>query len=191
MRVIHIPRPGAKWAIGIDPSLTGFAVAGWTPEKFWTERYRSKLRGVQRLVDISFWLIDRLDVMTEYDVGMICMEGYSFGAKSSREVLGELGGVIKVALYQALPEPACYPTLVPPPTLKKWTTGAGNCSKDQMMLGVYKKWGFDPPNNDEADAYALARLAAATLNPQIATLAYEKNVIERLHLWTESPKRET
>lgn len=38
----------------------------------------------------------------------------------------------------------------------KFVTGAGNASKDQIMMSVYKHWGFEAKTNNIADAIGLA-----------------------------------
>ena len=179
---------GARWAVGIDPSLTGFALGFWHPDRaFVTARFTSKHKGVDRLIDIQLWMLDLIMDVTHQKVGEICMEGYAQHAKWQREAMGELGAAVKLALKETLPEPVCYPTVVPPLKLKKFITGKGNGSKDLMMMGVFKKWGYESPNNDEADAYALARLAACTLGTDQPQFAYEREVIEGLTRWTENP----
>lgn len=183
--------PQAQWAMGIDPSLTGFGVGFWHPEghDFLTCRFVSKLKGVDRLIDIVCWLGATIDTITNSNVGMVCMEGYSYASQNSQaHSLGELGGAVKLELRRILPEPAAYPTTVPPTSLKKFTAGKGNVAKDQMMLAVFKKWGYEAPNSDQADAYALARLAACTIGSDQPRLAYEKEVVAGLERWTEAPK---
>lgn len=69
--------------------------------------------------------------------------------------IGELGGVIKLMLHMnKIPY-----TDVPPTVLKKFVTGKGTAMKDDIMLHVYKKWGWTAPDNNQADAYGLARMA--------------------------------
>lgn len=43
---------------------------------------------------------------------------------------------------------------IPPTTLKKFI---GANKKDEVMMKVFKRWGFEARTNDQADAYALAR----------------------------------
>jgi crossover junction endodeoxyribonuclease RuvC len=69
--------------------------------------------------------------------------------------IGELGGVIKLLLY----DNSILFGLVQPTVLKKFVTGKGNSKKELMLLNVYKKFGFDTDNNNIADAYALGRFA--------------------------------
>src|ERR1700690_2602661 len=87
---------------------------------------------------------------------LIAIEGYSYGSKAGREMAGELGGVLRHMLWH------CGFTYidVPPTTLKQYVTGKGNAQKSMMIKEVYKKWQYEAADDNEADAYSLARLAA-------------------------------
>lgn len=45
-----------------------------------------------------------------------------------------------------------------PGQIKKHCTGNGRAKKELMILGAYKKWGFEAENNDIVDAMAAAKL---------------------------------
>lgn len=177
--------------LGIDPSLTGFAMCALHPEgqyQFWL--IRSSKRGVDRLADIQNQLSM---VMTKLSIRRftfvsVCMEGYSFGAQNNREVLGELGGVVKVTLRSALqrnhPEGA-YPTIVQPTALKKFVTGTGSAKKSEMLKAVYKRWGIDVADDNLADAYGLARMSLAVAFGSEKLTKEQQAVVSSLHICTE------
>lgn len=54
---------------------------------------------------------------------------------------------------------------VAPSSVKKFVTGSGVADKDKMLLAVYKRWEFEAPDHDTADAYTLARIASE-LDPE-------------------------
>jgi Holliday junction resolvasome RuvABC endonuclease subunit len=54
---------------------------------------------------------------------------------------------------------------VPMQTIKKFATGKGNAHEDDVVLAV-EHWGFQPVNNEEADAIALCRLVC--VNPEVS-----------------------
>ena len=90
--------------------------------------------------------------------------------------LGELGGVIKCALFE---ERQPY-IVVPPARLKKFACGKGNAKKDEVRLEVYKRWGFEAPSNDEVDAYVLARIGLAYLGYDTDLIKPQLEVIQAL-----------
>lgn len=172
--------------VGIDQSYTGFVVVAYRLGHIEViQMPESKHRGVDRLRDIGLWLLENLPETAAH----VCMEGYNHGAKFNREIMGELGAVVKLALRDLYSEPIGYPTLVSPNQLKLFTTGKGNAKKDEMMLAVYKKWGYEAPNNDCADAFGLAKIAAAIVGLEPSQLAYEEAVVAKLEHYTEWAQR--
>lgn len=183
-------------AVGIDPSATGTglaAVALVTGELVSHTRIRTGTTGVTRLVGIRATLEHWLKGLFEggYTVTHVAMEGYSFGSRDNQaHKLGEVGGLIKVALYDFLPEPACFPSIPVPSQIKKFCTGSGKTAKEQMVKEVYKKWGEDFTNSDEADAYTCAQIAKAIIS-KTGQFKYETEVIEAMRksgsAWAEMP----
>lgn len=176
--------------MGIDQSFGGFSIAVWVPElqqvEFDLKVYTAKKfgPGVDRLKAVSDNIASvALRMLDEgVDVKHICMEGYARNSKFRREEAGELGATVKLTLSAAFSKPVCYPTVVAPTQLKQFVTGTSKASKEDMKLGVYKKWGELCFNDNNADAYGLSRIAEAihtgvtdNQNP------YEAEVVSRLH----------
>lgn len=114
----------------------------------------------------------------------VAMEGYGFNAMkgqgSHAHSLGEAGGVIKLVLHDfflgALPG---YPSIPVPQQIKKFASGKGNSPKDQVSKEVFRKWGVDAKDNNQADAYVLARIALALVDGG-GLLSYEQEVIDAM-----------
>ena len=99
------------------------------------------------------------------DVRAVVMEGYSYNSVSKKFVLGEVGGQIKLAdfdakvpLYEAAPK-----------QLKKFVTGSGTATKDQVMVAIKERWKIDIINDNLADAYGLAQIAHEITWPKSTT----------------------
>lgn len=143
---------------GIDPSLSQTAVVvGSGPKDFKVFGHCSKPLGDSAAARVNRY--DRLvsEIMQTIEAtapDRIFIEGYAFGAKMKREVLGEFGGILRWHLVTIDPQ-LCE---VSPLGLKKFVTGKGAGQKEQMMLGVFRNWGYEPSGNDDADAYGLWRL---------------------------------
>jgi crossover junction endodeoxyribonuclease RuvC len=149
--------------IGLDLSLTstGAVVLGPGEEQgdFCTEEslvIKSKYKGEARLEHLR----EQIMVLVSLNQpDLIVIEGYAFGRPNAMAPIAELGGVVKHSLYiNGWPF-----ILVPPTRVKKFACGKGNAKKDEVRLGVYKRWGFEAKTNDEVDAYALARVGLAYL----------------------------
>lgn len=186
------PSAGARAVMGLDQSYSGFGVTVlWRDGHHWSALGKfpaDKSKGPDRLIEIQDWLggiIYNQGAVIEH----VCMEGYAPGMKFGREVAGELGAVVKITLRRELRPPVCYPTIVSPDGLKKFTTGAGGRAKSDMKLAVYKKWGVEFDNDREGnlvDSYGLAQIAAALQWPEDTNLlGYQQDVINTLSQHTE------
>jgi crossover junction endodeoxyribonuclease RuvC len=130
--------------LGIDGSLTATGLA--SVEGVRTLKPPKNMRGAERL---SWFGNEIRDLSDETDVAIV--EGYSFASKAAREVLGELGGIIRVELYRAnVPF-----VVVQPKSVKKFATGVGNAGKDEVIAAAIRRWGFEGVSNNEADAWML------------------------------------
>jgi Holliday junction resolvasome RuvABC endonuclease subunit len=163
-----------KVAIGIDQSYSGFAMTAIDDDdNFYTEVWKLKGNGVERLVHAESLIYD---FSSKFNVKAIAMEGYAYGSQMAN-MLGELGGAVKLALFQYFNKPECaYPLVVPPTSLKKYITGKGTgVKKNQVLLSVYKKWGVEFTDDNAADSYGLARLVRNKHD-----FEYEKEVYDKL-----------
>lgn len=108
-----------------------------------------------------------LAACTAHDPAVLAVEGYAFGAKNNREQAGELGGLVRWALWREQ-----WPYFdVAPTALKRFVTGKGNAPKDVILKEVFKRWAFDTSDNNQADAYGLARLALHVWSNALVSLA--------------------
>jgi len=160
--------PNKPVAIGIDQSLTGFAMCAVEladPKHYEIWVYTSPYKGVQRLDDIAHFIASKLEFLQENgnDVYDTAMEGTVVQSPAA-SVLGELAGVVKLVLFAIFEEHPNErlktPLQVPPMTLKKFVSGKGTATKDMMLLNVYKRYGVELSDNNAADAYGLARIAS-------------------------------
>ena len=112
--------------------------------------YNHDLKSMPRL---SFIKERILEILKEFKVTKIAIEGYSFSSRG-RSVfdLGELGGAIRLALYEN-----SYAYVDVSPSSVKAFIIIGNADKEQMRLGIISKYGHNFENDNIADAFALAR----------------------------------
>lgn len=180
---------GAPVAIGIDQSLTGFAMTAINVSKvecYETWVYKSPYRGIQRLADIQDWLFDKFETLKAdgNEIVEIAMEGTVLASQSAL-VLGELAAAVKLFMYEhffdimnynpAPPQHLRTPLQIPPMTLKKYAAGKGNAKKQEMLMQIYKRWGIEFNDDNAADSYALARLASGS-----SIDAVEASIVEQI-----------
>lgn len=168
-------------AVGLDQSLTGYGLTLLTMDgvHYETAVFGSAYRGVDRLYDIQEWLTAHLQraSMLGYEIADVAMEA-PVRASMAALLMGEVAAATKLVVRQAvLTGPGAYPLQVPPTILKKYVTGSGSTkvSKSQMLLQVYKKWGVEFTDDNAADSYGLARIAAS-----LADNRYELDVVTKM-----------
>jgi hypothetical protein len=150
--------------IGVDPSIenTGVFVLNHhlaIESKLIVTRKELGHR-VLRYAAIAEGVITEINkVCTRSDGSIICYEDYSFDSTHKAFSIGELGGVLKVALTQFIYYPTLY--LVAPNTLKLFATGNGGASKELMGAKYLEEHVPETvlPSTDVVDAYYLALMA--------------------------------
>ena len=180
--------PGEPVSIGIDQSLTGFAFTALNvtrPECYETWVYKSPYKGVQRLADIQNWMYSKFEHLKDNgnDIVEAAMEGTVLASQSAL-VLGELAAAVKLFFFEhfwdimnynpAPPQHLRAPLQIPPMTLKKYAAGKGNAKKQEMLMQIYKRWGIEFNDDNAADSYALARLAAGVSIDSIESAIVEQ-----------------
>lgn len=148
---------------GIDPSLTCTAVVTLgsgdgddRPTLLDVHRIITKPASftspMARLVSMLGELRDAL----EQRPVLVVLEGYAFSRNmAGQHSISEWGGLLRLEMYREhIPYRECSPS-----SLKKYVCGKGNADKSLMLREVHKRWLFDAADDNEADAYALARLA--------------------------------
>lgn len=126
--------------IGLDLSLTGSGVVVLRHHGVAVRRtLKNRLRGYERLA----WIRDRVaEVVREAQeasrLPVVAVIEAMPSAPPIKHDIGELGGVVRTMLF----EDGVPFALVPPPTLKKFATGAGNAPKDNVLMQVLKRWGW-------------------------------------------------
>ncbi len=158
--------------IGLDLSLTASGVA----DEFGTSAVRVRSSGPQRLHDLREALMlachrdtycMALTCDREGHPDLVVIEGYSLGTarqSSHAHGLGELGGVVRLALWEA---GVAYVD-VPPACLKKYATGVGNARKEAVLIAAVKR-GAEVRDNNEADAWWLRAMGMDALGfPTVA-----------------------
>lgn len=174
--------------LGIDPSLThtacwhGIGHASALERRSFSVQTTARQypHAAARLRAIRNALAFELDACArELAPGHVFIEGYAYGAKCSREALGELGGVLRLLAY----ERGWSIVVVPPSTLKAYVTGKGSAPKEQVILHVYKRWGYSASDNNDADARALLELGAEYLGTREGLSQERRKLLAKLEPW--------
>lgn len=107
-------------------------------------------RGMRRLMRIR-------NVVLQNSIGadLVVLEGYAFARPNQAHQLGELGGVVRLALYE---NDVGYVD-IPPALLKKYATNSGNASKEEMLSQAIQRLEYHGHDHNESDALWLRTMA--------------------------------
>jgi crossover junction endodeoxyribonuclease RuvC len=159
--------------VGIDPSTkTGMVMIGEYGHLIYKSEITSKVTGdPERFMNLAEQVLINL---CKDDV--ICIEGFSYGSKG-REVSTQygIGWLIRAELIR---NGYTY-TEVSPSAVKKFATGKGNEKKENMVLPIYKHWGFEHPSDNVRDAYVLAQIAKG-MNGISKLTKYQTEVLDKI-----------
>lgn len=175
-----------KTVTGIDPSLSGTGVVnlkksitGFGGQFLWdyTTITSAPQEGVSgRLRRYSQMATGVLEMIDESKPELVLIEGYSFGSKGCAVTqLAEYGGILRLRLMGE----GFKVVEVPPSSLKKFVTGQGNANKIKVVAALVKRYGVEFENDNEYDAYGLARMGAAMCGWVTPTKA-EAEVLKKL-----------
>lgn len=142
--------------VGLDLSLTS---TGYSCRDV-REAISTKSKGAERLVLVSEKI---MELISAVDNPVVIVEGYSFASRNSQaHSIGELGGVVRVALWRSgIPY-----VEVPPTSRAKFATGKGNASKGEVLSSVSARTGIVWSGNgadDICDAFILEEMGLAYL----------------------------
>jgi Holliday junction resolvasome RuvABC endonuclease subunit len=116
----------------------------------------STLRDVERLRMFDEWIRGFInDNPLSARLEHVAIEGYSYGSPAGQTRafgLGELGGVIKLAIHQA----GIPMHIIAANTWKKVLCGKGGLKKDLVRLELFKRYGVEFASQDTLDAWAVA-----------------------------------
>jgi crossover junction endodeoxyribonuclease RuvC len=159
--------------VGIDPSSkTGLVIIDKQGNIINTQDVTTKVKeDPQRFSDIAEKIIDELQPND-----LIAIEGFSYGSKGKGVSFQYgLGWIIRHLLL----ERGYRYTEVPPTSVKKFATGKGNTKKDEMVLPIYKKWGFEHTSDNVRDAFVLAQMVKGIYDSSNLT-EYQKEALKKV-----------
>ena len=141
---------------GIDPSVTGTAIAVGDGRKWCVTRFDggdsdgsdipARFSRYERILE------DIVSYLATEKPTAIFLEDYAYGSATSYTF--EFGSLLRWHLIDITREIH----VVAPSTLKKFTIGKGRGDKHDMAAAIKANWGKTFPTNDHADAFALYRL---------------------------------
>lgn len=162
MTATNLKRPTV---VGLDISTTGTGLAVLTHDGYRAETItRTTKKAEWSEVEMSCMVHAIKTGIIAAQPKLVAIEGYSHGSHNVA-MLAEIGGCVRVMLHELE-----IPFVVfAPSTLKKFVIGKGKAEKGEskglMFLNVFKRWNVEFTDDNQCDAYALARMARGIASP--------------------------
>lgn len=141
--------------VGLDPSTqTGIVILDKRGNVVFEKEITTKEKNdPERFIDIRDQVFKRIKKNDK-----VFIEGFSYGSRG-RGVSTQygVGWVIRTMFVES----SIDYIEVTPGQLKKFATGKGNTSKDNMILPIYKRWQYEHNSDNVRDAYVLAQIGRA------------------------------
>jgi Holliday junction resolvasome RuvABC endonuclease subunit len=140
--------------LGLDLSLrsTGYVLLDEDDVAWYGVVGSDTLRESERLAMFDRWIREQL---RDKRFTHVAVEGYSYGTPQGHTHafgIGELGGVMKLAIHQA----GIPMQVIAPGTWKKVLCGNGSLSKKNSAVELYKRYAIEFHSQDTLDAWAVA-----------------------------------
>lgn len=166
--------------LGLDLSLTSTGLAVVDPVGYhaWTARPPRGMTGHDRLA----WILDQIwDIAYSYEGGhRVVVEGPSYGSQAGQKGHHERAGLWWLVTQKLWAGNVQY-VVMPPSALKKYATGKGNASKDEVLLATAKRFPAFNGGNDAADALWLAAAGADHLgHPPVVVPAAQRAALAKV-----------
>lgn len=187
--VPHKPPLGQFAVMGVDVSTqTGVVVLAFDyGNQIWRIEHDKEIQlpplphsaSVTKRMERCSQLQEGLAKLLEaYSPQIVTIEGYSYGSHHNAALMVEFGLAARLAILDWAKTKKLFgavskkPRLfeVSPSTLKKFVLGKGVGKKEQVMMQTFKRWGYEAQTNNLADAYVLARIAAACTGVGVTAL---------------------
>lgn len=112
------------------------------------------------------------------NVAGICIEGPSLNSTNRADDMGQVRGAYNLTCMQEF-WPGAHPKEIPPNSLKKFFTGSGTASKEDMIAAAEAS-GWVVGSDDEADAAGLADLARALCDNTVPLTRKQREAIKSI-----------
>lgn len=167
----------APVVIGVDPSISATGIA-LSDGSLITVGGKAD-RGDDRLLDIACAIGSAC-----HSADLVVLEDLPTHAHGAG-ITGMVQGVVRLMCLRAS---VPYAT-VPAATLKKYATGTGNAKKPDLRMSLFKRTGYDIPDDNQVDAWFLRAAGLEALGfPVVAMPAAQVKALAVVD-WPQVPMR--
>jgi crossover junction endodeoxyribonuclease RuvC len=166
--------------VGLDLSLTGSGFCLKRGNELFMETLKTTPKtapnDLARLQHIRDTLMDKIPP----DIGIVCVEDFFVPHRpqqmNASKGLIMLGTVMRIAMLEA----GLSFYIIADTQLKKYATGKGKGPKGIVIREIYKKWGIDADDDNQADACVLAHIAEALYRNPGDLHKYQQDTLDKI-----------
>ncbi len=155
--------------VGIDPSLrTGFVALSPYGEVIEMKEIERDGDDPARMSNLIQAVVDAV-----HDTDFVAIEGFGYASQKvsySEGLVGAFGLSCIEGAFRMLMSPLPFSKI-------RWSERERQ--KEQVVLEVYKRWGFESDSNNVTDAYVLAQIARA-LNGQVELAKFQQEALNKI-----------
>lgn len=164
--------------VGLDMSLTSTGLCLKEGNTIRLDTVKTKPDSAENDLARLNLIVEKVMSFIPQSVDMICIEDF-FTPSNPMQIgsaikLAMLGTAIRLRLYNA----GFKFFVIAPSQLKKYVTGKGSGEKSMILKEVYKRWGIEAKDDNQADACVLAHLAEGLLVPDETRPEFQRDVIK-------------
>jgi len=168
---------------GLDLSLTSTGFCSLTGDKVIVETIKSKPKDFKDDIERLDFIMKEIGKRVGSDYSLIAIEDYFMPYRRH-----QIGAAIKLVSLQSLVRHRIWAdglpfVIVSPGQIKKFATGNGRSDKSLVVREVYRRWGVEADDDNQADACVLSRLARALWLEKIGEeqelLKFQRDVVEK------------
>lgn len=161
--------------VGIDPSTkTGLVMLNEQGQAYYQQEIilKNGIRSTAKeLKDYGKYIVSVLP-----EKSIVCVEGFSFSSKG-QGVSTQYG--VGFAIRFALASRELMYIEPTPSQVKKFASGKGDTKKENLVLPIFKLWGFEHDSDNVRDAYIMAQMAKS-LQKGAELHKYQREVMDLL-----------
>jgi len=174
---------GAPIVVGLDLSLTATGYAGPDGTRVIKSTGHKGDTLAQRAARLDTLACDIFDALDGWEADLVLVEAPSIGqARGSSGSVHDRSGMWWIVVQRIMSAGTGTEVIeVPPATLKKYITGRGNAQKPDVRMEIFKRYGLDIRDDNEADAFALRALGLDLLgHPLVDMPVTHRTALEKL-----------
>lgn len=166
--------------LGADLSLTATGVVvledGKIKDQLSIKSSKTGKKPIDEIKRLQGIVKELMEVVDKHKPEVVGIEGIAFMSRNTTS-LAQLAGLNYMVRNELVKRDIPF-LIIAPTSLKKYITGAGNASKDIMMLETYKRYHVSILDNNICDAYGLAQVTLCTMDSDRKTTKFQEEVIK-------------